>query len=272
MRNHWRYLRNIAILAGLLLAPIAAHAQAGSASNSGSDSGNARQRRPKTSQVPNLSGNWTIAPGGPSFDPADPGGAKPDQLPMTPWGKQQLDAAKPPFGAHGTFAPNDPAQIYCDPPGMTRLYDYPWQFTFVQTPANVYMLFEYSHLWRLITMNQPHPKDLDSTWLGDSVGHYEGDTLVVDTIGFNDRSWLDNVGHPHSDQLHTIERFRRTSPDALQLQITIEDPKAYTKPFTAQRIFKLSSFPMGETMCSISEDDSFQKSIMDKAVSGAPAK
>jgi hypothetical protein len=134
------------------------------------------------------------------------------------------------------------------------------------------MLFEYAHLWRLITMGQQHPKDIDSTWLGDSVGRYDGDTLVIDTVGFNDKSWLDNVGHPHSDALHTVERFRRPSQDALQLALTIEDSKAYTKPFTSQRSFKLSSFAMGETMCSLSEDESFQKTIMDRTVQPGSAK
>lgn len=266
MRNRWVSLGSAAVLAGLVLAPIGLRAQAGSAGNSG----NAVQRG-KSSQIPDLSGKWMIAPGGASLDPADPSGAHPDELPMTPWGKQRFDAAKPPFGAKGTFAQNDPEQLYCDPPGMTRLYQYPWQFTIVQTQENVYVLFEFTHAWRLITMNRPHPKDVDQTWLGDSVGTYEGDTLVIDTIGFNDKSWLDNVGHPHSDQLHATERFRRASPDTLNLQLTIEDPKAYTKPFTTERNFKQSNFPLGETMCSISEDDSFQKNIMDKTVT-APAK
>ncbi len=270
MSNRRVNLKSMAIFASLLLFPAGLRAQA--AVPSSGSAGSAARRGAKGAQAPDLSGIWAIPPGGTSFDPADPGGAHPDQLPMTPWAKQQLDAAKPPFGAHGTFAPNDPAQIYCDPPGMTRLYDYPWQFTLVQTPASVYMLFEFSHLWRLITMNQPHAKDLDPTWLGDSVGTYDGDTLVVDTTGFNDKSWLDNVGHPHSDQLHTVERFRRAAPDMLQLQLTVEDPKAYTKSFTAQRSFRLSSFPMGETMCSISEDQSFQKNIMDKTVTPGPAK
>lgn len=265
MRNRWVCL-TVALATSLLLGSIALRAQAGAASTSGS----AAQRGAK-SQAPDLSGKWMIAPGGASLDPADPSGAHPDQLPMTSWGQQRFDAAKPPFGAKGTFAPNDPEQLYCDPPGMTRLYQYPWQFTIVQTSGDVYILFEFTHAWRLVSMNHAHAKDFDPTWLGDSVGKYEGDALVIDTIGFNDKSWLDNVGHPHSDQLHTVERFRRASPDTLQLQLTIEDPKAYTKPFTTQRNFKLSSFPLGETMCSISEDASFQKNIMDKTV-GGPAK
>jgi hypothetical protein len=225
-----------------------------------------------SSKAPDLSGNWAIRPGGTSWDPSDPNGSKPEQLPMTPWGLERLRAAKPPFGANQSFDPNDPHQRFCDPPGPLRMYSYPWQFSIVQTPAQVYMLFEYLHVWRLITMNQPHPKDVDSTWLGDSVGHYDGDTLVIDTTGYNDKTWLDMVGHPHSEQLHTVERLRRVDHDTLELQLTIEDPKAYTQSFTAKKTFKLSSFPMGETMCSLSEDQSFQKNIMDRTVSSPPAK
>jgi len=225
-----------------------------------------------SSRVPDLSGNWAISPGGTSWDPADPNGRKPEQLPMTPWALEKLRAAKPPFGANQSFEPNDPHQRFCDPPGTLRMYSYPWQFTMVQTPAQVYLLFEYLHTWRVVAMNQPHPKDLDPTWLGDSVGHYDGDALVIDTIGYNDRTWLDMVGHPHSDQLHTVERLRRLNHDTLELELTIEDPKAYTRSFTSKKTFKLSSFPLGETMCALSEDQSFQQNIMDRTVSTPPAK
>jgi hypothetical protein len=223
--------------------------------------------------APDLSGNWLIAPGSPSWDSADPAGKNPQQLPMTPWAREKLSAAKPPFGDKGTFDnPNDPVQKYCDPPGLTRMYGYPWQFTIVQTPANVFILFEYYHEWRLVTMNQPHPKDVDSTWLGDSVGKYDGDALIIDTVGLNGKSWLDNVGHPHSDALHLIERLQLASHSVLQLDLTIEDPKAYTKSWTSRRTFKLSSDPMGETMCSLSENEDFQKNIMDRTVPATPAK
>lgn len=225
-----------------------------------------------SANVPDLSGNWAIRPGATSWDPSDPGGKNPERLPMTPWALERLRAAKPPFGANQSFEPNDPHQRFCDPPGPLRMYSYPWQFTIVQTPAQVYMLFEYLHVWRGITMNRPHPKDVDSTWLGDSVGHYEGDALVIDTIGYNDKTWLDMVGHPHSDQLHTIERLRRLDHNTLELELTIEDPKAYTQSFTSKKSFQLSAFPMGETMCSLSEDQSFQKNIMDRTVSAPPAK
>jgi len=223
--------------------------------------------------LPDLSGIWAVGTTGRSWDPGDPVGLQPDRLPMTPWAREKLNAARPAFGAKETFDnPNDPVERYCDPPGLTRLYNFPWQFTIVQTPASVYFLFEYFHVWRTVAMNRPHSKDPDPTWLGDSVGHYESDTLVIDTIGFNDKSWLDQVGHPHSDVLHTVERLRRLGPEALQLDLTIEDPKAYTKSFTAKRIFKSSTAPLGETMCSVTEQEDFQKKIMDRTVPSAPAK
>ncbi len=226
-----------------------------------------------SSSVPDLSGNWLVAPGSPSWDSADPAGKNPQQLPMTPWAREKFSTAKPAFGSNATFdSPDDPVEKYCDPPGLTRLYGYPWQFTIVQTPAHVYILFEYYHEWRLVTMGQPHPKDVESTWLGDSVGKYDGEALVIDTVGLNDKSWLDMVGHPHSDALHLIERIRRASHDTLQLDMTIDDPKAYTKSWTSRRTFKFSSDPMGETMCSLSENEDFQKKIMDRTVPATPAK
>ena len=74
---------------------------------------------------------------------------------------------------------------------------------------------------------------------GDSIGKWEGDTLVVDTIGFNDKTWLDRVGHPHSEDLHVVERFRRADPNTLKINLTLEDPKAYTKPWTSELTFQL---------------------------------
>ena len=227
--------------------------------------------RPQSSvRVPDLSGMWgppaTRSEGEArlSWDPSDPGGRHPEQAPMTPWSLEKFKMAHPPFGAHETFeAINDPVQVYCDPPGASRIYFYPWQFTFLQTPGVVYILYEFSRVWRSVAMNRDHPKDPDLTWLGDSVGHYEGDTLVIDTIGFNDKTWLDHVGHPHSEALHLIERFRRLSHETLELSMTVEDPKAYTRSFTNRKTFALSTSPMGETICSASEMQSFQKEIID---------
>ncbi len=113
-------------------------------------------------------------------------------------------------------------------------------------------------------MNTEHPKDPDSTWMGDAVGKYEGDTLVIDTIGFNDKTWLDQTGHPHSDALHVTERFRRLSREKLELNVTIDDPKAYTKTFSASKMYNLSQGPIGETLCAYSEMKDFQEKVVDK--------
>jgi hypothetical protein len=77
-----------------------------------------------------------------------------------------------------------------------------------------------------------HPADPNPTFLGDAIGHWEGDTLVVDTVGFNDRTWLDAAGHPHGEKLHVIERYTRSDSNTLRVEATIEDPDFYTKPWT----------------------------------------
>lgn len=213
--------------------------------------------------VPDLSGNWLAKGGSVSWDPLDPAGKKPMEMAMAPWARQKTEAARPPFGARATFDNvTDPVQKYCDPPGVTRLYSYPYQFLFIQTPKVVYILYEYTRVWRLIPLNQEHPKDPDVTWMGDSVGHYEGDTLVIDTVGFNDKTWLDMVGHPHSDALHLVERLRRPDHDTLEVEVSIEDPKTYPKPFSGKRTFKLSAAPMAEALCSLTEMQAFQNDVM----------
>jgi hypothetical protein len=121
MRNLWLMTRDLAICAALLLSPVALRGQAGAGASAGATANSDAHAGQAATQVPDLSGNWSIPPGGPSWDPSDPAGTKPEHLAMTPWAQEQLKAAKPPFGAKGTFEPNDPVQKYCDPPGTTRL-------------------------------------------------------------------------------------------------------------------------------------------------------
>ena len=111
--------------------------------------------------------------------------------------------------------------------------------------------YEFQHLVRQIhTDGREHPKDLVPTWMGDSIGKWEGDTLVVDTTGFNEQTWIDNTGRPHSDALHVVERLRRVSPGVLQLDITIDDLKAYVKPWMTQRLFDLKpGWEISESIC-----------------------
>ena len=104
---------------------------------------------------------------------------------------------------------------------------------------------------RQIHLDRGHPKAFDSlTYNGDSIGKWEGDTLVVDTTGFNDITWLDHVGLPHTEALHVIERINRVDHDTLKDDFTIEDPKAYTKPWIAQQIYKLKpGWEIAEYVC-----------------------
>jgi hypothetical protein len=129
----------------------------------------------------------------------------------------------------------DDPEGYCLPAGVPRYTGTPYPFQIIQLPDRVVILYEgASHMYRVIPLNAKHSADPDPTWLGESVGRYDGsDTLVVDTVGFNGRTWLDYVGHPASDQLHVIERFTRTNYLNLHYTATIEDPQNYTRPWTA---------------------------------------
>jgi hypothetical protein len=163
--------------------------------------------------------------------------------PMTPWGQAQFNAAKPNIGprAVSLAETNDPV-TKCFPPGLPRLYTSRLgaPLEIMQVPGRIVMYFEYDHYVRQIFVDgRKHPDDLNPTWLGDSIGHWEGNTLVVDTVGFNDNTWLDSAGHPHSDALHVVERIRRTSHDAMTDDITIDDPKAYSKPWVSHMLFEL---------------------------------
>ena len=130
----------------------------------------------------------------------------------------------------------DDPEANCLPGGVPRMNPYPWRM--IQLPSHtaethIFILFEGNiHSYRQIFMNvSSHPDDLDPTWYGYSIGRWEGDTLVVDTVGYNDRFWFDAKGHPHTDQLHTIERYRRKDLATLAVETTIVDPGAYQKPF-----------------------------------------
>jgi hypothetical protein len=126
----------------------------------------------------------------------------------------------------------DDPEANCLPTGVPRLAPYPWRI--VETPTHMYFLFEGNiHSYRQIFMDgRKHPAGPDPTWYGHSIGWREGDTLVIDTIGFNDKFWFDFVGHPHTERLHTIERYTRKDLGTLVEEVTIEDPGAYTRPFS----------------------------------------
>jgi hypothetical protein len=128
---------------------------------------------------------------------------------------------------------------YCLPPGGPRLMATPYPMEIIQLPEQkrIIMTFEgATHIWREIYMDgRPHPSGdaLNPTYLGHSVGRWEGDALVVDVVGFNEATWLDYSGHPHTDMLHVVERFTRPSRNVLHYEATIDDPGAYTRTWTA---------------------------------------
>ena len=165
-----------------------------------------------------------------------------EELPMTPWGLEKFKANKPSFGPHSVTDTNDPTYD-CYLPGFPRIYIHPTVFEFIPTPGRMVQLFEYDGFSRLIwTDGRQHSKIEDESeqlYMGDSIGHWEGDTLVTDTTNFNDKTWIDRAGHPHSDQLHVMERIRRVDHNTLQIDMTIEDPKAYTRPIVTQMIYQL---------------------------------
>ena len=123
----------------------------------------------------------------------------------------------------------------CLPLGVPRAELISFPFKIVQTPGLIVMMYEPDNTHRQIyTDGRKLPADPNPTWLGYSVGHWEGDTLVVDSAGFSDKVWIDAAGHPVSESLHVQERFLRRDFGHMDLQITIDDPKMYTKPFTFQ--------------------------------------
>jgi hypothetical protein len=129
--------------------------------------------------------------------------------------------------------------------------EYPWKI--VQTPAAVVILFDESlHYRQIFTDGRGFPEDPAPTWFGYSIGKWEGETLVADTIGLTEETWLDDIGHPHGDALHVTERFHRRTVGTMDVEITIDDPKSYTKPWTATVRFELlPDTDLGEHLCAV---------------------
>lgn len=172
---------------------------------------------------PDLSGFWNIP-----YTPNLARDTPEEDIPYTPLGRQRFiehDAANDPTG-------------FCWYPGVPRIMQSPYPVQFIHTDEYLVMAFEYMRLHRVIPIGQPHPENIVPTFMGDSVAHWEGDTLVVETIGLNDRTWLDTAGHQHSDQLRVIERFTRVRDaegDRIVMNYDIIDPVMYAEPWNLER-------------------------------------
>jgi hypothetical protein len=190
-----------------------------------------------------LSGTWDAGAGG-----IAPTGHVTSAL--TPLGEQMTRANKPGNGPRlvPVAEDNDPLSTMGDPTGFPRLVLYEFRpFQIVQTPDQVLMLYMVERVWRVIwTDGRALPKDPDPRWYGYSVGRWEDDyTLVVETVGMDDRTWLDNAGNPHSTSLHVEERYHRANQNTLELTVTIDDPMVYTKPWMPRNKLPLRLMPNG---------------------------
>ena len=189
---------------------------------------------PRTAQGrPDLSGIWHALP-----DPRDPiegtaGTQVPKYMlnifrdrketPFTPWAAQL-------YAQRQANKLRDNPMIKCQPAGVPRLNHYTHPFKIVQTPDLVVILYESQTTFRQIFMDgRPLPTDPEPAWYGYSIGRWDGDALVVESAGFNDKTWLDGFGHPHSEQMRLTERFIRRSVGSMDVEVAIDDPKAYTE-------------------------------------------
>jgi hypothetical protein len=216
--------------------------------------------------APNLSGVWTSVtpPGTGGRWAIDTFSAK---LPaLTAWGQAKFDAAKPQRGPRGVAVADTDDLVYqCFPPGVPRIYLHPFPFEIVQTQGRVLMVFEYDHLVRQIfTDGRGHRDDLPPSWMGDSIAKWDGATLVVETTGFNDRTWIDRIAVPHSEDMRVIERMHLNSDGYLQIDMRVEDPKALAQPWEFTRYFKKTDWTIDELICKDNANfDEFESTVTD---------
>ena len=192
-----------------------------------------RAATPRTADgKPDLSGIWRITPGQGVL--ADIAAKVPDGAPLQPWARALHEERK---RADGAGRPSERCLPHTIPDAML-VTNFP--FKILQTPAVTVILFEEFNNWRqVLTDGRALPKDPEPAWFGYSVGRWDNDVFVVDTIGFKDDGWLDDFGTPHSAAFKTTERVRRLTFGRLEIDFTFDDPKAYTKPWSTTVSFDL---------------------------------
>jgi len=162
---------------------------------------------------------------------------------MTPWAEERYKAAR-----QGVMDPLDQGREdvdpmlypYCMPPGMPRIHLRGQAMEIIQAPGRVYLLFEAGpSMMRIHTDGRKHLNNPPPSFMGDTIGWWDGDTLVTETIGLHDWAWLDSAGHPHSSALRVEQRIRRPNHETLEIGLLFDDPKAYTRPWTAKRNYRL---------------------------------
>jgi hypothetical protein len=182
--------------------------------------------------------NSGLGVGGTGLDPSAPANPSSQQV-ITDPAPYKPEAAARVLESFNKRGIDDPAGL-CLPLGVPRLALvglFPIQI--VQTPTQVVILHEYMGVFRVIPLNAEHPDDIVPTYMGDSVGHWDGDTLVVDVVGFNDKGWLTGTGTFHSDALHVTERYTRVDKDQIDYVVTMDDPNVFTEPWTIKTTLML---------------------------------
>ncbi|MEQ1948944.1 MAG: hypothetical protein ABL995_17265 [Bryobacteraceae bacterium] len=230
------------------------------------------QTKPAPAPKRDLTGIWEpvraldgIQPSGARDMPAD--GKPQHELPYTPYGREMASKNKTSNGPNQvpSSEENDPGHM-CDPLGFPRANLFELRATqYLQTPQQLIMLYTFDKTWRTIWSDgRALPKDPDPHWYGYSVGKWTDDyTFVVQTVGTDDRTWVDNAGRPHSEEMKIEEVFHRIDHDNMELTMTLDDPKVYTKPWVALNKLPLrlkpATFEMVDMMCSPSELEAYNK-------------
>jgi hypothetical protein len=201
---------------------------------------------PRANGKPDLSGIWVatgallLFEGEDAFaaaQAADKAAGRASPPPEPPPYKPDADAKRQYYLARRGI---DDPMGRCLLTGVPRIQYRPLPFEIVQLPNRTVILYEIHHAFRIIPADgTPHPADLEPSYLGDSVGHWEGDTFVVDVTGFNTNTWLSTVGTIHSEQLRVTERYTRDSFDTMRYEVTMEDPVVFTKPWHMYEVFRL---------------------------------
>jgi len=222
-----RFMHSVIVVAVISLAPVPVAGQARAAEPQ-------TYRPPRTPDgKPDLQGVWQVLntaawdiqdhPARPGV-PAGQGVVEGNDIPYQSWA-----AAKKKENFENRLTADPVTKCYL--PGVPRITYMPYPFQIFQTADSTLIIYEYVHAVRMIYTDRPHLPGHIDFWLGESRGRWDEDTLVVDSVDFNDETWLDGAGNFHSDALHVVERYRRTGPDHIAYEVTIEDPKVFTRPW-----------------------------------------
>ncbi|PYQ69827.1 MAG: hypothetical protein DMG04_26795 [Acidobacteria bacterium] len=195
---------------------------------------------------PDLNGVW-VGPYVPDMSRTGRNQRGTSDLPFTPPGRKDWESYD---AANGDYTGS------CMPFGLSRSINAPYPIQIVQTNKYFVLLFEVNNWFHPVFIDgRDHPPDLEPSWFGHSTGKWDGDTLVIETIGVHDWTRLDTVGHPHSEKLRLVTTYRRTDFDHLTFTVTVDDPETYTKPWTNERTFTRSNGELIEYSCEENNKD-----------------